>query len=638
METNQVILLIFVLPSVTSVHKELHKHMSIDELKNVFHVEHHSSVPEYRVIQLNHHVPETHELAGHSSPSAFHSIFGDEAIHDKFCKNELKYSKFINENHKSRRLGSMKDTLTVDEDLKDGDHRIRTTAFGKLIDLNLRKTEGLFKKGGLKMWNIISNKTQPHGVQFITYQEMRDEADHIGETYQDHNTLAALVIRKDPRSGIFVDGSIGHDLVIKPLPSTLIHESASKPLALKNLSLEQNMLRKNIIDALEGAKHIIYKRINDNDDRHSSYASMEPNHLHRRYRRNVGNDKKSRVKKISKRDLPHIVYPEILVILDYDGYRLHGKNELEIKRYLASFWNGVDLRYKFLKGPKIHINIAGFLILKEKNAAPYLERNKIEENSIDSEGVLSDVASYIYKETRLPIHDITVVMTKYDMCHRLPNGYYSQKPAGFAYVGGACMSNKRLEKTNSVAIVEDTGGFSGIIVAVHEVGHLLGAVHDGSPPTLRLGGPGALNCKWEDGYIMSDIRQSDKGFRWSPCSILSFQYFLNSDHAVCLYDSPHEDELWPRILPGKLLSLDDQCIRDRGTRACFKDERVCAQLFCADPISGLCVAVRPAAEGSPCGDGKYCRNGRCVSKYTNYLVSDTCPLNGNNTVQKFSIN
>lgn len=44
--------------------------------------------------------------------------------------------------------------------------------------------------------------------------------------------------------------------------------------------------------------------------------------------------------------------------------------------------------------------------------------------------------------------------------------------SGFAYVGGACVVNKRLEKVNSVAIIEDTGGFSGIIVAAHEVGHL----------------------------------------------------------------------------------------------------------------------------------------------------------------------
>lgn len=35
-----------------------------------------------------------------------------------------------------------------------------------------------------------------------------------------------------------------------------------------------------------------------------------------------------------------------------------------------------------------------------------------------------------------------------------------------------------------------------------------------------------------------------------------------------------------------------------------KDDRVCAQLFCFDAGSGYCVAYRPAAEGSPCGDGQ----------------------------------
>lgn len=49
---------------------------------------------------------------------------------------------------------------------------------------------------------------------------------------------------------------------------------------------------------------------------------------------------------------------------------------------------------------------------------------------------------------------------------------FKTKFLGFAYVGGACVVNKRLEKVNSVAIIEDTGGFSGIIVAAHEVGHL----------------------------------------------------------------------------------------------------------------------------------------------------------------------
>lgn len=77
----------------------------------------------------------------------------------------------------------------------------------------------------------------------------------------------------------------------------------------------------------------------------------------------------------------------------------------------------------------------------------------------------------------------------------------------------------------------------------------------------------------------------------------------SGDTASCLHNAPHEDEALGRALPGTLLSLDAQCRRDRGTSACFKDERVCAQLFCFDAASGYCVAYRPAAEGSTCGDG-----------------------------------
>ena len=120
-----------------------------------------------------------------------------------------------------------------------------------------------------------------------------------------------------------------------------------------------------------------------------------------------------------------------------------------------------------------------------------------------------------------------IPFSRLDMCRRTNRfGECNRGTAGFAYVGGACVVNKRLEKVNSVAIVEDTGGFSGIIVAAHELGHLLGAVHDGSPPPSYLGGPGARKCRWEDGFIMSDLRHTSKGFRWSHCTIKQFHHFL----------------------------------------------------------------------------------------------------------------
>lgn len=57
--------------------------------------------------------------------------------------------------------------------------------------------------------------------------------------------------------------------------------------------------------------------------------------------------------------LQDTVLPLNLTIL---FYRLHGGDNVQVKRYFVSFWNGVDLRYKLLKGPKIRISIAGIII------------------------------------------------------------------------------------------------------------------------------------------------------------------------------------------------------------------------------------------------------------------------------------
>lgn len=96
---------------------------------------------------------------------------------------------------------------------------------------------------------------------------------------------------------------------------------------------------------------------------------------------------------------------------------------------------------------------------------------------------------------------------------------------------------------------------------------------------------------------------------------LIISHNFSGDTATCLHNAPHEDSALGRSLPGSLLSLDAQCRRDRGTYACFKDERVCAQLFCFDAQTGYCVAYRPAAEGSSCGKGLVSLNLRQIDFY-----------------------
>ncbi|GBM70774.1 hypothetical protein AVEN_217400-1 [Araneus ventricosus] len=46
-----------------------------------------------------------------------------------------------------------------------------------------------------------------------------------------------------------------------------------------------------------------------------------------------------------------------------------------------------------------------------------------------------------------------------------------------------------------------------------------------------------------------------------------------------------------------------------------RDSRVCIKLHCYS-TTGRCYAGQPAAEGSPCGQDRICRNGDCVASAT----------------------
>lgn len=72
---------------------------------------------------------------------------------------------------------------------------------------------------------------------------------------------------------------------------------------------------------------------------------MEPDRLQKRFRRRraanltdfesdfIGTEDQSFASSgsRSKRQIPHIIYPEILVIVDYDGYRLHGGDNVQVR-------------------------------------------------------------------------------------------------------------------------------------------------------------------------------------------------------------------------------------------------------------------------------------------------------------------
>lgn len=82
--------------------------------------------------------------------------------------------------------------------------------------------------------------------------------------------------------------------------------------------------------------HVVFKRENNQqfDESFSDFAYMEPDRLNKRYKRSSDNDDIQEERSRSKRAIPNIIYPEILVIVDYDGYRLHGGDNVQVRNCL----------------------------------------------------------------------------------------------------------------------------------------------------------------------------------------------------------------------------------------------------------------------------------------------------------------
>lgn len=65
----------------------------------------------------------------------------------------------------------------VDEEFNNNNNleNLKLNAFGKALNLSLVKNDGLFKKGGLKIWTVEPNATAQHGVEYV-------EIPHVSKT------------------------------------------------------------------------------------------------------------------------------------------------------------------------------------------------------------------------------------------------------------------------------------------------------------------------------------------------------------------------------------------------------------------------------------------------------------------------
>ena len=283
------------------------------------------------------------------------------------------------------------------------------------------------------------------------------------------------------------------------------------------------------------------------------------------------------------------------LFVDHLAYANHGRNVDELWRYLVIYFTRLDLIFRQLATPSIRLRLRDIYIatkpLAFQKAEPVLRSPKLQQQKNSSAGghrpymnamkAINELGAYFYREGgALQGHhaqqqqqpsDLMLVITGADLCSDAADSGWASAGTpndgcsyasirGQSFVGGACRVDRRRGRRLNVAVVEDGGYFDGVLVSAHELGHLLGAVHDGAWPLSGILGPGGRGCSPASGQLMAAAgpgaggdgwgdRSFKKGakkvrgggssaFTWSHCTAEQLAYYARLPVAMCLYHRP----------------------------------------------------------------------------------------------------
>ncbi|XP_043274569.1 uncharacterized protein [Venturia canescens] len=324
------------------------------------------------------------------------------------------------------------------------------------------------------------------------------------------------------------------------------------------------------------------------------------------------------------------IYPKIFLHYDCTYFRKPFRDRhrrlfdtTRFLEYVLAFWNGVDLSYRHLKSPSIRLHIAGIAIATKCRATPYIEkhtikkrhkRNKLQmkfhRDSFKANRAWLDAKQYFYeirKQIPFDMYDIAVTVTMLKM---------NSPEIGFATEGGACVIDEDAKEQTGVAVIQDNGAFSGIDTAAHEIAHTFGIKHDDGKKNAK--------CKEDFGYIMTpDTINTRNSSTFSPCSRKIFNKKLRSGSLKCMYNPPAWRANLPKLMPGRMKTLKEQCQAHGYLGICPASElNHCTEMWClisqkrncsTRKVDNICKRMdHGAAPGSTCRKGL--DTGFCLSK------------------------
>lgn len=286
-----------------------------------------------------------------------------------------------------------------------------------------------------------------------------------------------------------------------------------------------------------------------------------------------------------------------MLVADQSMAEFHGS---DLKHYLLTLFSVAARLYKHPSiRNSVSLVVVKILVIYEEKKGPEVTSNA----ALTLRNFCSWQKQHNPPSDRDAEHyDTAILFTRQDLC-----GTQTCDTLGMADVGTIC------DPSRSCSVIEDDG-LQAAFTTAHELGHVFNMPHDDAKQCAGING---LN---RDSHMMASMLTNlDHNQPWSPCSASSITTFLDNGHGECLMDEPQLVIQLPSDLPGTLYDASRQCQLTFGeeSRHCPDAASTCMILWCTGTSGGLPVCQTkhfPWADGTSCGEGKWCVNGQCLDQ------------------------
>ncbi|CAK6441992.1 unnamed protein product [Pipistrellus nathusii] len=289
-------------------------------------------------------------------------------------------------------------------------------------------------------------------------------------------------------------------------------------------------------------------------------------------------------------------YVETMLVADQSMAEFHGSG---LKNYLLTLFSVAARLYKHPSiRNSVSLVVVKILVIYEEQKGPEVTSNA----ALTLRNFCNWQKQHNPPSDRDAEHyDTAILFTRQDLC-----GTQTCDTLGMADVGTVC------DPSRSCSVIEDDG-LQAAFTTAHELGHVFNMPHDDAKQCA------SLNVNRDSHMMASMLSNLDRSQPWSPCSAYMITSFLDNGHGECLMDKPQSPMQLPSDLPGTLYDANRQCQFTFGedSKHCPDASSTCTTLWCTGTSGGLLVCQTkhfPWADGTSCGDGKWCVNGKCVNK------------------------